>query len=80
MHSSYKKHWATVKWIFCYLKSTIFQGLFISKFNFDHINTYSDSNWVGYIANKKSMSNYVVHFSANMVSWSSEKQRMTWFI
>jgi hypothetical protein len=57
-----------------YLKGTLDYGLRYLTYHEFGLYGYSDSDWAGSIADRKSTSGYCFSLGSNMVSWSSKKQ------
>jgi hypothetical protein len=57
-----------------YLKGTLDYGLWYVTDHEFGLYGYSDSNWVGSIPDRKSISTYCLSLGSSMVSWSSMKQ------
>ena len=72
-HNPTKKHWGAVKRVFQYLKGTVhlqltFQGTIASLVG------YTDSDWAGDTATRRSTSGYVFNIGSAAISWSSKRQ------
>lgn len=72
-HNPTKRHWGAVKRIFQYLKGTLnfqltFQGTLSSLIG------YTDSDWAGDTATRRSTSGYVFNVGSAAISWSSKRQ------
>ena len=68
-----KKHWGAVKRIFAYLKGTVNMELVFQGTLSDLIG-YTDSDWAGDIATRRSTSGYVFNVGSAAISWSSKRQ------
>ncbi|XP_028071844.1 uncharacterized protein LOC114274171 [Camellia sinensis] len=73
MHSPTVGHFSSVKRILRYVKGTLAHGLHFTPSHFG-LQAYSDSNWAGDPADRRSTSGYCVYLGNNLVSWSSKKQ------
>ncbi|GAA0143934.1 hypothetical protein LIER_04502 [Lithospermum erythrorhizon] len=69
MHHPTTTNLCVVKRILKYLTRTIHQGIFITAATSFSISTYSDGDWAGCPATRRSISGYRVLFSGNIVSW-----------
>ena len=72
-HNPTAKHWGVVKRILVYLKGTVnmeltFQG------TLSNLVGYTDSDWVGDTATRRSISGYVFNVGSAAISWSSKRQ------
>lgn len=67
-------HWVAVKRIFRYLKGTINLGILYKSHNYDKCVGYSDADWAGDRADRKSTSGYCFKLSSSLVSWRTNKQ------
>ena len=72
-HNPTKGHWGAVKRIFAYLKGTVnlkltFQG------RLEDLIGYTDSDWAGDTATRRSTSGYVFNVGSAAISWSSKRQ------
>jgi hypothetical protein len=72
-------HWAALKRIFRYLRGTIDFGLVYNldnKVNMEIVlDAYSDADWAGDCADRKSTTGYVMLLAGAAVSWRSGKHR-----
>ena len=74
MENPQAEHWMVVKRIFRYLQGTKSYGLcFKSGDDVDFLG-YSDADWAGDLADRKSTSGYVFILMGAPVSWGSKKQ------
>ncbi|XP_028065209.1 uncharacterized protein LOC114268274 [Camellia sinensis] len=71
LHST---HWAASVRILCYLWGTIFQGLLLSSTSSLDLVAYVDSNWVGDVTDRKSISGFYMFLDNSLISWKSKKQ------
>lgn len=77
MHKPTSLHMQAVKRILRYLKSTISYGLLLlHRFLSRILQAYSNADWVGYLDDRKSFSNFYIFLVPNLIYWSSHKQRI----
>jgi hypothetical protein len=67
-------HVAAVKRILRYLKGTTSNGLWYERGKGHELTGWSDSDYAGYIDDRRSTSGYAFMIGTNVVSWSSKKQ------
>jgi hypothetical protein len=67
-------HWATVKRIFRYVSKTINYGVLFNRKEDWTIAGYSDADWAGDLATRKSRTGYIFLFGGGSVSWQSRLQ------
>ncbi|KAI0995304.1 hypothetical protein K3495_g12878, partial [Podosphaera aphanis] len=71
-----ERHGSALKKLMRYLNSTITQKIRYGPGGaLNHIAVYSDADWAGDKADRKSTSGYVVMFYGGPISWGSKKQR-----
>jgi transposase InsO family protein len=70
-------HWALVKQILRYLKGTVRYGCRYSKGSGVSLVGYSDSDYAGDVDDRKSTSGIVFFLGPSIITWSSQKQRIT---
>ncbi|XP_019152218.1 PREDICTED: uncharacterized protein LOC109149050 [Ipomoea nil] len=75
MHSPTTEHWAMLKRVLRYVKGTLHFGLFIRPSSSVAVHAFSDSDWAGDPADRKSTSGFAVFLGGNLISWSCQKQR-----
>ncbi|XP_031116520.1 uncharacterized protein LOC116020179 [Ipomoea triloba] len=75
MHAPSTVHWAMLKRVLRYVKGTLHYGLCVHKSDSVEIHAFSDSNWAGDPADRKSTSGFAVFFGGNLISWTCRKQR-----
>ncbi|XP_019173252.1 PREDICTED: uncharacterized protein LOC109168725 [Ipomoea nil] len=75
MHSLTTEHWAMLKRVLRYVKGTLHFGLFIRPSSSVAVHAFSDSDWAGDPADRKSTSGSAVFLGDNLISWSCRKQR-----
>ncbi|KAG7198933.1 hypothetical protein KM043_015745 [Ampulex compressa] len=73
LHQPTKSDWKKVKKIFKHLKGTASHGIIYKRQ--DDLKIYSDADFVGDIATRRSTSGIVATYSGGTVSWSSRLQR-----
>ncbi|XP_043721263.1 uncharacterized mitochondrial protein AtMg00810-like [Telopea speciosissima] len=74
MHRPCTDHWAAVKRILRYLKSTIDHGLYLQRQPTLQLSAYFDADSAGCPDDKKSMGGFAIYHGTNLISWSSRKQ------
>ncbi|XP_043687786.1 uncharacterized mitochondrial protein AtMg00810-like [Telopea speciosissima] len=74
MHRPCTEHWAAVKRILRYLKSTIDHGLYVHRQPTLQLSAYSDADWAGCPDDRKSTGGFAIYHGTNLISWSSRKQ------
>jgi hypothetical protein len=67
-------HWTAVKRIFRYVAKTVDHGLLFVRQGHVHLTGYSDADWAGDVASRKSRFGYVFVFGGAAVSWQSKLQ------
>ncbi|KAL0545996.1 hypothetical protein IC582_015900 [Cucumis melo] len=70
----YEEHMEAIKRIMRYLKTTPGKWLMFRKTNKKNIEAYTDSDWIGYVVDRKSTSGYCTFVWGNLVTWRSKKQ------
>jgi hypothetical protein len=73
MHAPTDSHWAAVKRILRYLKSTTSYGFHITRGSFFALHGFTDANWAGSIDDRKSTGGYLVFFGQTSISLKSSK-------
>lgn len=68
--------WRACKIVLRYLKGTLSHGLLFKSAPILKIEAYSDTDWAGYIGDRRSTSGYGMHFGGNHMQWSSRKQKI----
>ncbi|KAG2960768.1 Retrovirus-related Pol polyprotein from transposon TNT 1-94 [Phytophthora cactorum] len=74
MENPQEEHWVTVKRIFRYLQGTKTHGICFKPGNKIDFRGYSDADWAGDLADRKSTSGYTFMLMSAPVSWGSKKQ------
>lgn len=74
MQAPYEEHMEFVNRVLRYLKTTPEEGLIFRKTSKRSIEAYTDSDWVGYVTDKKSTSRYCTFVWCDLVTWRSKKQ------
>ncbi|XP_019166894.1 PREDICTED: uncharacterized protein LOC109162665 [Ipomoea nil] len=69
MHAATTLHWSMLKRVLRYLKGTLHFGLCVCKSSSAEILALSDSDWAGYLKDRKSTSDFAVFLRQNLVSW-----------
>ncbi|KAG2871790.1 hypothetical protein PC117_g28168 [Phytophthora cactorum] len=74
MEKPQEEHWVAVKRIFRYLQGTKTHGICFKPGNNIDFRGYSDADWAGDLADRKSTSGYTFMLMGAPVSWGSKKQ------
>ena len=74
MENPQEEHWVAVKRIFRYLQGTKMHGICYKPSATIDFRGYSDADWAGDVADRKSTSGYVFMLLGAPVSWGSKKQ------
>ncbi|KAG2761114.1 Retrovirus-related Pol polyprotein from transposon TNT 1-94 [Phytophthora cactorum] len=74
MENPQEEHWVAVKRIFRYLQGTKTHGICFKPGNKIDFRGYSDADWAGDLADRKSTSGYTFMLMSAPVSWGSKKQ------
>ena len=74
MENPQEDHWIAVKRIFRYLQGTKTHGICYKTSDKINFRGYSDADWAGDLADRKSTSGYVFMLQGAPVSWGSKKQ------
>lgn len=75
MHCPNENHWAAVKHILRYLKSTSSYVLLLPRNNSLRLHGFYDADWGGNLDDRKSTTRFGIYIGSTSVSWSSWKQR-----
>ncbi|KAL4014031.1 hypothetical protein IC575_026221 [Cucumis melo] len=76
MQAPYEEHMEVVKRILKYLKTTSGKGLVFRKIDKKTIEAYTDSDWTGFVVDRKSTSGYCTFVWGNLVTCRSKKQNV----
>jgi len=76
MHCPSKDHMDAVVRILRYLKSAPGKGIMFSKNDHLDVEGYTDADWAGNLADRKSTSGYFTFVGGNLVTWRSKKQKV----
>uniref|UniRef100_H3H220 Reverse transcriptase Ty1/copia-type domain-containing protein n=1 Tax=Phytophthora ramorum TaxID=164328 RepID=H3H220_PHYRM len=74
MENPQEEHWVAVKRIFRYLQGTKTHGICFKPGDKIDFRGYSDADWAGDLADRKSTSGYAFMLMSAPVSWGSKKQ------
>ncbi|KAG2791160.1 hypothetical protein PC112_g24363 [Phytophthora cactorum] len=74
MENPQEEHWVAVKRIFRYLQGTKTHGICFKPGDNIDFRGYSDADWAGDLADRKSTSGYMFMLMGAPVSWGSKKQ------
>uniref|UniRef100_H3H7X3 Uncharacterized protein n=1 Tax=Phytophthora ramorum TaxID=164328 RepID=H3H7X3_PHYRM len=74
MENPQEEHWVAVKRIFRYLQGTKTHGICFKPGDKIDFRGYSDADWAGDLADRKSTSGYTFMLMSAPVSWGSKKQ------
>ncbi|XP_031106155.1 secreted RxLR effector protein 161-like [Ipomoea triloba] len=75
MHSPTEDHWAALKRVLQYVKSTLTHGLRLAVSQSPMVYAFSDSDWVGCSLDRKSTASFAMFLGSNLIPWVSCKQR-----
>ncbi|GKF38814.1 ribonuclease H-like domain-containing protein, partial [Tanacetum coccineum] len=67
-------HLAALKRILCYVQGTLEFGLQLYASSGSSLAAYSDADWAGCHATRRSTSRYCVFMGENLLSWSAKRQ------
>ncbi|XP_028064838.1 uncharacterized protein LOC114267942 [Camellia sinensis] len=67
-------HWAALVQILHYLRGIIFQDLLLFSTSSLDLVAYANSNWVGGVTHRKSISGFYIFLGDSLISWKSKKQ------
>ncbi|GJV00603.1 ribonuclease H-like domain-containing protein [Tanacetum coccineum] len=74
MHDPREPHLNAMKRVLRYLRGTINLGLQLFRFTTSQLIAYSDADWAGCPATRRSTSEYCVFLGDNLLTWSSKRQ------
>ncbi|XP_022019502.1 uncharacterized mitochondrial protein AtMg00810-like [Helianthus annuus] len=74
MHSPRIDHWNALGRIICYIQGTSSFGLHLENSTETSLRTFTDADWAGCPATRRSTSGYCVYYGGNLLSWSSKFQ------
>ncbi|GJW98205.1 ribonuclease H-like domain-containing protein [Tanacetum coccineum] len=74
MHDPREPHLNAMKHVLRYLRGTIDLGLQLLWFTTSQLIAYSDADWAGCPATRRSTSGYCIFFGDNLLTWSSKRQ------
>nr|GFD30844.1 ribonuclease H-like domain-containing protein [Tanacetum cinerariifolium] len=74
MHDPREPHLNGMKRILHYLRGTTDLGLQLFRSTTSQLIAYSDTDWAGYLATRRSTSGYCVFLGDNLLTWSSKCQ------
>ena len=66
--------WMEAKRVLRYVKGTSDYGLLHSQSSNPQLSGFTDSNWVGSVADKKSTSGYVFSLGSDVVTWTNKQK------
>ncbi|GKF23037.1 ribonuclease H-like domain-containing protein, partial [Tanacetum coccineum] len=73
-HDPREPHLNAMKRVLRYLRGTTDLGLQLFRSTISQLIAYSDADWVGCPATRRSTSGYCVFLGDNLLTWSSERQ------
>lgn len=76
MSSPTVRHWAALEHILCYLKGSPGRGLVYKNNEHTNIECFTDADWAGSKADRRSTTGYCVFVGGNLISWKSKKQNV----
>ncbi|GKC42717.1 ribonuclease H-like domain-containing protein [Tanacetum coccineum] len=74
MHDPREPHLNAMKRVLRYLRGTIDLGLQLFHSTTSQLIAYSDADWAGCPATRRSTSGYCVYLGDNLLTWSSKRQ------
>lgn len=78
MHCHFSIHMEDVKFLLRYTNGTVNYGIYILSQSIIHPYGFSDADWVGCLATRRSTSKYYMFIGSNSVFKSTKKQPMGW--
>jgi hypothetical protein len=76
MQDSRESHLTVMKCTLRYLQSTLDYSFLLRRSAASKLTVYTDADWVGCSATRRSTSGYMMFLGANLVSWSSKRQNV----
>ena len=67
-------HFLVVLRILCYLKGTLFHGLYFSSQSSLQLRAYTDVDWTNDPTDRRSTTSYCFLLDTSIISWRSKKQ------
>ncbi|GJY72601.1 ribonuclease H-like domain-containing protein [Tanacetum coccineum] len=77
MHDPREPHFNALKRILLYIRGTLDHGLQLYASSTSQLVAYSDADWAGCPATRRSTSGYCVFLGDNLLTWSSKRQHVT---
>ncbi|GJU30394.1 ribonuclease H-like domain-containing protein [Tanacetum coccineum] len=74
MHDPREPHFHAMKRVLRYLRGTTDLGLQLFRSSTSQLTAYSDADWAGCPATRRSTSGYCVFLGDNLLTWSSKRQ------
>jgi hypothetical protein len=74
MEKPLESHWNVAKKVLRYLKGTLHYGIKYTDKSDVELTSYSDSDWVGNLDDRRSTTRYEFGIGSRVVSWSSKNQ------
>lgn len=74
MRQPTEEHWTAVKHLLRYLNDTVSMGLFFFNTSPMALQCFTDSDWAGFLDDRKFTSGYAMYLGHNLIFWSSKKQ------
>ncbi|KAM3262177.1 hypothetical protein ACQJBY_052712 [Aegilops geniculata] len=74
LHAPRDSHWAAVKRILRYIRSTSSYGLHLQPAPSGVLSAFSDADWAGSPDDRRSTGGYAVFLGSNLIAWSARKQ------
>ncbi|XP_058008512.1 uncharacterized mitochondrial protein AtMg00810-like [Hevea brasiliensis] len=77
MHCPSKHHFGVAKRVLRYIVGTVDFGIWYGHVSEFKLFAYTDSDWAGFLEDKRSTSGYIFSLGSATVCWSSKKQTVT---
>jgi histone deacetylase 1/2 len=74
LHAPTTEHWSAVKRILRYVQDTLKVGITFVKSSSIFLSAFSDADWAGSLADRRSTGGFAIFVGPNLVSWSARKQ------